>query len=130
MVWVGPPLCSSELSNGSNGARLVPVRSLATHPVLPSVLPIRLWPNEVNGVPELLTSGPVEALLPATIVFRSVHPPSIPPPIAPPLVRLLLLIVQLLRTREAPPLLMNAPPMFPMMFPLKVQFVTVELPEP
>ena len=60
---------------------MVPVRSEPTQPVLPSVLPIRLWPREAK-VPN--ASGPlVVAVFPATMVLPRVTVPLAlykPPP--------------------------------------------------
>ena len=47
-VWVNPPLLAREASWGLSGEAMVPVRSEPTQPVLPSVLPIRLFPREVT----------------------------------------------------------------------------------
>ena len=43
-----PPLLPNAPSFGFSGLARVPVRSWMFQPALPSVLPIRLWPSELN----------------------------------------------------------------------------------
>src|SRR5262249_31043565 len=78
----------SGASSAASGAAMVPVRSVLTQPVLPSVLPMRLWPRDVMLPPVRRTSGPLllAAVFPATIVLpkTGLDPPDInrpPPPV-------------------------------------------------
>src|SRR5436190_1471580 len=106
---------------------MAPVRSEATQPLLPSVLPMRLLPREVTTVAPK-TSGPDVAVFPATIVFVSlaVLPDWLktPPPLR--LVELLLLVHVV---EVAVPRLLTRPPL-PLVaeLPLMVQLVSVALP--
>mgnify|MGYP007130770519 CR=1 FL=1 len=59
---------------------MVPVRSVPTQPLLPSVLPIRLWPCEVNApdTSEPLLKPMLEVVVfPAMIVFRTLTEPPL-----------------------------------------------------
>ncbi len=100
----------------------MPVRSEATQPLLPSVLPTRLWPCEVK-VPE--TSAPVPAVLPATIVLPSVAVPVLTRP--PPVLAELALTVQLMSVTV--PALVRPPPLLLAELPLMVQLVSVSVPK-
>src|SRR6185369_5610463 len=83
-VCVAPPLLPSGASNALNGEATVPTLSLLTplvKPELPSLLPIRLLPCELNA---LDTSGDEGAVLPAIIVFLTftvLPEASTPPPV-------------------------------------------------
>ena len=93
MVMVGPPLSCSGPSFGSTLSRSVP-----TQPELPSVLPIRLWPSELN-------------------------PPSHPDPAAERNSR-----PQYSSSRVAVPLQLKMPPPSPAELPLMVEAVIVSVP--
>src|SRR4051794_37392502 len=118
---------------GLRGAALVPVRSLAAQALLPSVIPMRLWPWEATGP---LTSTPVAVppvmVIPATMLPRKliVLPLSLgmysPPPSA------AVLALTVLFTSETGAGLYIAPPTFIAVLPVNVLLVNdiVPLTEP
>ncbi len=104
MVGVAPPLLPSAPSKGA-ALTMSPWASPLLIPVVPLLVPSRLWSGVVT-VP--LMSGPVDPLLPATIVFVSVSmmPTAlkIPPPVSALLpVRVLFVTVSVLWLAMPPP---------------------------
>src|SRR5262249_1298137 len=97
------PVVAQGCQQGLSGAAMVPVRSDPTLPVLPSILPIRLWPSETKAPNP--SGFPVAAVLPATIVFAT---------------KIVL--------PETPTLKARPPPVAAEELPLTVQFVSVVAP--
>src|SRR5260370_22514483 len=129
IVWVGPPLLANGASSGLIGAAIVPTMSPFTplvKPVLPSLLPIRLWPCEVI-VPS--TSGLNVAVLSPTMLFLSRTGPVskllMPPPSRPEL-PLIVLLVTLMAPVAAK--LTRPPPASRAELPLIVLLVTLMAP--